>query len=48
MPSCRWKPACSRDLSRRVGLYAREGFTECPPFGSYRADPHSVFMTLML
>ncbi|CAM3154665.1 GNAT family N-acetyltransferase [Paracoccus nototheniae] len=29
-------------------LYAREGFTECPPFGSYRADPHSVFMTLLL
>ena len=30
------------------GLYAREGFTECPPFGSYRADPNSVFMTLLL
>lgn len=30
------------------GLYAREGFTECPPFASYRADPHSVFMTLLL
>ncbi|MCG6111683.1 MAG: GNAT family N-acetyltransferase [Paracoccus sp.] len=30
------------------GLYAREGFTECPPFGQYRADPNSVFMTLML
>lgn len=29
-------------------LYAREGFTECPPFGSYRADPNSVFMTLLL
>lgn len=29
-------------------LYAQEGFTECPPFGSYRADPNSVFMTLLL
>jgi len=27
-------------------LYARQGFVECPPFGSYIADPHSVFMTL--
>ncbi|WP_193187321.1 GNAT family N-acetyltransferase [Nisaea sediminum] len=26
-------------------LYARFGFTECPPFGSYRLDPHSTFMT---
>jgi len=30
------------------GLYAREGFAECPPFGSYRIDPHSVFMTMVL
>lgn len=27
-------------------LYARNGFVECPPFGDYRPDPHSVFMTL--
>ncbi|MFC7374707.1 GNAT family N-acetyltransferase [Brachybacterium sp. GCM10030267] len=26
-------------------LYARHGFRECPPFGAYVADPHSVFMT---
>jgi putative acetyltransferase len=26
-------------------LYARHGFTECPPFGNYRPDPLSVFMT---
>lgn len=26
-------------------LYARSGFTECPPFGDYRLDPNSVFMT---
>lgn len=26
-------------------LYRRYGFTECPPFGSYREDPNSVFMT---
>lgn len=29
-------------------LYAGHGFTECGPFGSYRLDPHSTFMTLEL
>jgi putative acetyltransferase len=29
-------------------LYARQGFVECPPFGSYVADPNSVLMTLEL
>ena len=29
-------------------LYARHGFEECPPFGDYRPDPNSVFMTLVL
>ena len=29
-------------------LYARHGFTECGPFGDYRADPNSVFMTRAL
>lgn len=29
-------------------LYQRHGFTECPPFGDYRLDPNSVFMTLSL
>jgi putative acetyltransferase len=29
-------------------LYARHGFVECPPFGDYREDPNSVFMTLAL
>jgi putative acetyltransferase len=29
-------------------LYARYGFVECPPFGDYRPDPNSVFMTLVL
>ena len=32
--------------SRR--LYAALGFRECGPFGSYREDPNSVFMTLEL
>lgn len=27
------------------GLYTRAGFTECPPFGDYRPDPNSLFMT---
>jgi putative acetyltransferase len=26
-------------------MYARHGFVECGPFGDYRADPNSVFMT---
>ncbi|THI98590.1 GNAT family N-acetyltransferase [Nocardioides sp.] len=29
-------------------LYASRGFTECGPFGDYRLDPHSVFMTRSL
>lgn len=27
-------------------LYATFGFASCPPFGDYRPDPNSVFMTL--
>lgn len=26
-------------------LYLAHGFTDCAPFGSYRPDPHSRFMT---
>lgn len=29
-------------------LYESAGFTPCGPFGDYRPDPHSVFMTLTL
>jgi len=29
-------------------LYARHGFVECGPFGDYRLDPNSIFMTLQL
>ncbi|WP_134679944.1 GNAT family N-acetyltransferase [Paracoccus ravus] len=29
-------------------LYERAGFLECAPFGSYRLDPNSVYMTLDL
>src|ERR1700739_804050 len=29
-------------------LYQSYGFTECPPFGDYKLDPNSVFMTLAL
>lgn len=29
-------------------FYARHGFTYCGPFGEYRNDPNSVFMTLEL
>lgn len=30
------------------GLYARAGFVECRPFGNYRMDPNSTYMTLLL
>lgn len=33
------------DFAAARGLYASEGFVECPPFGSYRPDPLSTFMT---
>ncbi|KAA2284763.1 GNAT family N-acetyltransferase [Arenimonas fontis] len=29
-------------------LYESVGFVPCPPFGDYREDPHSVFMSLDL
>jgi putative acetyltransferase len=29
-------------------LYARAGFTPCDPFGDYRPDRHSTFLTLAL
>jgi putative acetyltransferase len=29
-------------------LYRAHGFVECPPFGDYRADPNSLFLTLDL
>ena len=29
-------------------LYESAGFTTCAPFGDYREDPHSVFMTRLL
>lgn len=29
-------------------LYLKHGFEECPPFGDYRVDPNSVFMTRTL
>lgn len=28
-----------------VALYKSHGFAECPPFGDYRSDPNSVFLT---
>ncbi len=29
-------------------LYERHGFRPCPPFGSYREDPHSAYFALAL
>jgi len=34
------------DAARR--LYVRLGFVSCPPFGNYKKDPNSVFMTRLL
>ncbi|MFO1132068.1 MAG: GNAT family N-acetyltransferase [Hyphomicrobiales bacterium] len=31
-----------------VALYKSHGFEECPPFGDYKPDPNSVFLTLAL
>lgn len=31
-----------------VALYRKHGFVECAPFGGYRSDPNSIFMTLEL
>ncbi|MFN0194697.1 MAG: GNAT family N-acetyltransferase [Aestuariivirga sp.] len=28
-----------------VALYKSHGFIECPPFGGYKVDPNSVFLT---
>ncbi len=29
-----------------VAMYKAQGFTECPPFGNYKPDPNSLFLTL--
>ena len=52
------KARCYRRVSLETGsmaffeparrLYAKFGFAECGPFGDYREDPNSVFMTLEL
>ena len=31
-----------------VALYKAHGFEECPPFGDYKLDPNSVFLTRVL
>lgn len=31
-----------------VALYRAHGFIDCPPFGDYRPDPNSLFLTLAL
>ena len=38
----------TEDFASAHRLYRRFGFTECGPFGEYRLDPFSVFMTLEL
>lgn len=35
----------SSEFAAARALYSREGFADCPPFGSYTEDPLSVFMT---
>ena len=36
------------EIAPARSLYAGAGFLECGPFGPYREDPNSVFMTLSL
>jgi putative acetyltransferase len=31
-----------------IALYERHGFVRCPPFGNYKADSNSIFLTLQL
>jgi putative acetyltransferase len=31
-----------------IGLYRAAGYRDCPPFGTYRDDPLSLFMTKRL
>lgn len=31
-----------------IGMYERDGFTRCAPFGDYQADPLSLFMVKRL
>jgi putative acetyltransferase len=31
-----------------IGLYTRAGYLECPPFGEYKPDPLSLFMTKLV
>jgi putative acetyltransferase len=51
--------ACDRNITRMsletgikqseaIGLYRACGYQDCPPFGDYKADPLSLFMTKSL
>ena len=31
-----------------LAMYRRNGFQDCPPFGDYRPNPFSIFMTRMI
>jgi putative acetyltransferase len=34
--------------SEAIGLYRASGYRDCPPFGDYKSDPLSLFMTKSL
>jgi putative acetyltransferase len=38
------KLECGISQPEAIGLYRRDGFTLCAPFGHYRPDPLSLFM----
>jgi len=38
----------SESFSAARSMYLRNGFEICGPFGDYKLDPHSVFMTKLL
>ena len=38
----------SESFAAARSMYLRNGFEVCAPFGDYKLDPHSVFMTKLL
>lgn len=48
LPRLNLETGSGADHAAARGLYSSAGFTACPPFGVYRHDPLSHFMTLPL
>jgi len=48
MPALWLETGTHPDFAAARTLYAKHGFTECPPFRDYTLDPNSLFMTKTL